>query len=407
LQDAAGRVLQWFGTNTDITDRKQAEDALRESEERLTLALSAGRFATWDWRTPSGKVVWNDEHFRMLGYEVGAVTPSYQAWVERIHPEDRPAVESLFGQALKEGGEYAAEFRSLWPDGTILWVEARGRIERDPEGRATRSYGVMMDITERKQAEAVLARSKEELEVLVRERTAKLQELVADLEHFSYTITHDMRAPLRGMIGFSEMMSESCAGCKEHDSQGFLRRIRVSAARMDALIRDALNYGQAVRRELPLEAIDLGALLRGMLDSYPELQATSAQIRIEGDLPLVLGNEAALTQCFSNLLGNAVKFAKPGQRPEIRIWAESSPGEPKKIGASPTVRICVEDNGLGIPESFLPRVFDMFARGQNTHEGTGIGLALVRKVVQRMEGKVGVESEVGKGSRFWVDLQAG
>jgi signal transduction histidine kinase len=153
-----------------------------------------------------------------------------------------------------------------------------------------------------------------------------------------------------------------------------------------------------VRRELPLEVVDPAELLRGMLDSYPELQPSRAQIRIENELPLVMGNEAGLTQCFSNVLNNAVKFIEPGKTPEIRIWSEEREG---------WVRIWFGDNGIGIPRPMLPRLFDMFSRGHNKYEGTGIGLALVRKVVQRMGGKVGVESEEGKGSQFWLDLKLG
>jgi signal transduction histidine kinase len=207
---------------------------------------------------------------------------------------------------------------------------------------------------------------------------------------------------------------------------------------MDSLITDALNYNRTVRQELALAPVDAGRLLRGMVDTYPELQPSRAQIEIEGEIPLVMGNEAGLTQCFSNLLGNAVKFAKPGQTPRIRIWAElrnaecriqnaecgnehpesriqhpaSSPTEHAPRNTTPhsalgTVRIWIEDNGIGIPEPMLPRVFDMFARGHQGYEGTGIGLALVRKVMDRMGGKVGVESEEGKGSRFWLDLKPG
>ena len=143
--------------------------------------------------------------------------------------------------------------------------------------------------------------------------------------------------------------------------------------------------------------VDAGALLRGMLDSYPEFQWSKAHIKIDGEIPLVMGNEAGLTQCFSNLLGNAIKFAKPGQKPEIHIRAERRDA---------WARVWVEDNGIGISKLMLGRVFDMFSRGHKGYEGTGIGLALVRKVTERMGGKAGVESEEGKGSRFWLDLKA-
>jgi len=247
------------------------------------------------------------------------------------------------------------------------------------------------------EAKEQLARANEQLERKVQERTAKLQELVGDLEHFSYTLIHDMRAPLRAMRGFAQLMMESCAPCDKEQPKLFLERIITSSERMDWLITDALNFTKAVRQELPLEPVDAAQLLRGMLDSYPELQPSRAHIKITGDIPLVMGNQAGLTQCFSNLLGNAVKFVTPGQLPEVSIRAE-------RRGAS--VRLWFEDRGIGIPPEALDRVFDMFHRAHKDYQGTGIGLALVRKVTQRMGGRVGVESEVGKGSKFWIELQA-
>jgi len=184
---------------------------------------------------------------------------------------------------------------------------------------------------------------------------------------------------------------------KTEDAQELLERISASAERMDALIRDALSYSQALRQVLPLEHVDTGALVRSMLNSYPELQPSRAHIRVEGELPVVLGNEAGLTQCFSNLLGNAVKFVKKGDMPDVRIWAEEREG---------WARIWIEDKGIGISSDLLPRVFDMYSRGSNSYEGTGIGLALVRKVTQRMGGRTGVESEEGRGSQFWIELKS-
>ncbi|PTY07667.1 hypothetical protein DB347_05405 [Opitutaceae bacterium EW11] len=231
----------------------------------------------------------------------------------------------------------------------------------------------------------------------VEQRTAELQDLVNELEHFSYTITHDLRAPLRAMNGYARLLSEEAAHRLEPEARDYLHRISTSAARMDRLIMDALSYSKAVRQELALTPVDSGRLLEGMIDSYPVFQLPYAKIEILGPLPRLLGNEAALTQCFSNILGNAVKFVEKGRMPHVRIRAERRDS---------LVRLWFEDNGIGIPKEMQSRVFVMFQRLSKDYEGTGIGLALVRKVAERMGGRVGVESEPGQGSRFWVELKA-
>lgn len=242
-----------------------------------------------------------------------------------------------------------------------------------------------------------LQRANVDLDRLVKERTEELQELVNELEHFSYTITHDLRAPLRAMHGFAGLLADEGMEQLNEQSREYLRRITTAASRMDRLITDALSYSKVVRHEMPMEQIDVGRLVRGMIDSYPIFQQPKAQIDIIEPLPLVLANEAGMTQCFSNLLGNAVKFVAPGTVPHIRIRAEKN---------GDRVRFWCEDNGIGIPQDMQSRVFVMFQRLSKDYEGTGIGLALVKKVVERMGGVVGLESEPGKGTRFWIELEA-
>jgi len=242
-----------------------------------------------------------------------------------------------------------------------------------------------------------LLRANTDLDRVVKERTAELQEMVNELEHFSYTITHDLRAPLRAMHGFAGLLAEEGGPSLNEESRGYLSRITTAAGRMDRLITDALSYSRAVRHEMPKEPVDVGRLLRGMIESYPIFQEPKARIEIVGELPRVLGNEAGLTQCFSNLLGNAVKFVPAGRVPQVRITSERH---------GDAVRFVCEDNGIGIPKELQSRVFVMFQRLSKDYEGTGIGLALVKKVVERMGGSVGVESEPGQGSRFWIELKA-
>jgi PAS domain S-box-containing protein len=392
-------------TGFDITKRKQAEEALRRSEARLGQAVRVAGLGTFEHDHRSDTIEYSPVMRELMGFgEAEAV--SIPAVVERVLPEDRKVLVAAIQRAHDPAGEgiFQVEYRVRRPEGGLRWLSAQSQTFFEGKGaerRPVRTIGAVLDVTERKDVQAGLER-------LVSERTAKLQEMVEELEHFSYTITHDMRAPLRGMHGYAELMSQSCAGCPEQNPQRFLERIKVSARRLDALITDALQYSQAVRQELKPSPVEVGALLRGMLDSYPELQLFKGRIQLRGEIPRVLGNEAGLTQVFSNLLSNAVKFVKPGQLPAVAIWAEvrsvgTSEGAPSESEGATRVRIWVEDQGIGMPQSMLPQVFDMFSRGQNT-QGTGIGLALVRKVTERMGGKVGVESEEGKGSRFWVEL---
>ncbi len=229
------------------------------------------------------------------------------------------------------------------------------------------------------------------------EQTARLKEAMAELEHMSYSIMHDMRAPLRAIIGFGDLLLE-----KEHlhlnaESLEYLERMKAASLRMDCLIRDVLNYGMIVRHELPLHPVEVSALLRGIVETYPQFQFPAAEIIVSPDLPMVQANEAALTQCFGNLLENAVKFVDANRIPRIRISAERR---------GDTVRILVQDNGVGIAPAQQERIFGLFQRGSNSGDGTGVGLAIVRKAAERMGGQAGVISQPGHGSTFWIEIKA-
>jgi signal transduction histidine kinase len=247
------------------------------------------------------------------------------------------------------------------------------------------------DLTERKLAQDTLHRA------------------ISELEHFSFTVVHDLRGPLRAMQNFGAAIEEECARCQAPRTMDYLRRINVAAKRMEQLITDSLDYSKAARTESTLEPVELSPLMDDLVHTYPNLQPDKADIQLVPDLPPVMGNKTALTQCFSNLLGNAVKFARSGTRPQIRVWADkpSHPDvNPSVHSPKQMVRVWVEDEGIGIPKPAQQRLFAMFQRANTEREGTGLGLAIVRKVVERMGGRVGLESEEGHGSRFWVELMA-
>ncbi|MDB6056063.1 MAG: hypothetical protein JWN25_3586 [Verrucomicrobiales bacterium] len=238
------------------------------------------------------------------------------------------------------------------------------------------------------------------LEDLVEERTASLRERVSELEGFSYTASHDMRAPLRAMQCYAQFLVDDYSSKLDEKAIGYLQQIMRSSVRLDSLVRDVLSYAKVLHDNLPMEQVDLDRLVRDIVETYPHGQQIKTQIHIQGALPVVMGKVALLTQCISNLLSNGIKFVAGGVEPKIEIWAEK-----REPGA---IRIWFSDNGIGIAIEDQERVFQMFERiyPASEYEGTGIGLTIVKKAVERMGGKLGCESELGHGARFWIDLMS-
>jgi PAS domain S-box-containing protein len=310
-------------------------------------------------------------------------------------PAENPAEKVLRLEAVVGQAEHTM---LLAKNGSQIPIDHSAAPIRHSGGPIVGIVLVFRDFTEQREAQRVLARSKEDLEKLVVERTARLREMVNELQHVSYSITHDMRAPLRAMNAFAGLLLEEAPGsAAPARTEDYSRRILTAASRLDKLIQDALHYTKAVLQEISFAPVDLSKLIPGLVETYPNLQPARAEILIENKLPVVLGNESLLTQCFSNLLGNAVKFVAPGVKPKVCVRTETTD--------SGAVKIWIQDNGIGIPKHAQSRLFGMFQKLDNQYEGTGIGLALARKVTERMGGKIGVESEPGRGSRFWVELR--
>ena len=264
---------------------------------------------------------------------------------------------------------------------------------------------LQVEVIERKKAEEALQGAQRKLrddanklEQIVAERTSQLKETVGELEAFSYTISHDLRAPLRALQGYAEMLLQDHGDALPPAGLDYLERISRAAKRLATLTMDVLRYSKVATPGLTLDVVELESLVRDILDDYPSFQRPATLIEIQGKLLPVLGDQASLTQVLSNLLGNAVKFVSIGVTPKIKIWTEAK---------GPNVRLWIQDNGIGIALKDQTRIFGMFERiyPQNRFEGTGIGLAIVRKAIERIGGKVGVISEEGKGSRFWIELK--
>ncbi len=256
----------------DITERKRAEEALRRSEARLMQAVRVARLGIFEHDHRSGVIEYSPVMRELLGFGQDEEI-TIDATLRRAVPEDREALLAAIRRAHDPAGDgsFGVEYRVALTDGRIRWISKQSQTFFEGEGserRPVRTIGAALDVTERKEAQAALER-------LVAERTAKLQEMIGELEHFSYTITHDMRAPLRAMQGFGNMLLEECAECLHPQRREFIRRIVDSAGRMDSLITDALNYSKVVQQELELEPVDAAKLLHGMVESYPRVPTPS------------------------------------------------------------------------------------------------------------------------------------
>jgi PAS domain S-box-containing protein len=411
LHDAAGTVVGGINMLVDISERKRAEEQVRQSEERFRSLVSVITDVPWV-ADPSGAFVAPQPAWEVYTGQTWEEHRGF-GWANALHPDDRKRTKEAWQYACKSNTVYRSEGR-LWHTATRQWRHfvARAVPLFKPDGTLREWMGAYTDCEDQK-------RAKEMLEQTVAERTAKLRETIGELEAFSYSITHDLRAPLRALQSFSIILEQEQAAKLDAAAKDYLHRIATSAHRMDKLIQDVLTYSQVLRTDLELEPVDVSKLLRGMIESYPNFQEAKMEITIDQDLPRVLGNEAALTQCLSNLLTNAGKFVAPGTKPRVRISAERFVLQPQSQSERPRqatanrgcqrnkriIRIWVADNGVGIAERHWGKIFGMFHRLDAHYEGTGIGLSIVRKAMERMGGKVGVESELGKGSQFWLELE--
>jgi signal transduction histidine kinase len=249
----------------------------------------------------------------------------------------------------------------------------------------------------RARMEAEVRMINDQLEGRVVRRTAELQETIKELHAFTYSIAHDLRAPLRHIHGFTQLLLESPDPKAAGD---FARLILAASEGMDVLIMDLLSYSRLTLEEITIEPIALSTVFARIREKMAgELLERKALLEIEEPLPSVLGHETTLIQAISNLIGNALKFTAPGVEPRIQVRAEVRDG---------TTRLWIEDNGIGIAPEHQERIFGIFQRLHRVehYSGTGIGLAIVRRAMERMKGRAGVESEPGKGSRFWIDLES-
>jgi len=399
-----GSVAGYLGLMIDGTPRYRAEQALRESEERYRRLVETAPYAIVVHA--AGRVVYaNAKALSLLGFPPGHDLVGFDV-MNVVHPDYRAVIVERIQRLLADQVEVPVlEEVFLKVDGTPMVVETMGIAVQWQGQRAVQT--TFQDITARNRQEQELqetsrrlAEQSRELEQRVAERTEELQEKVAELELFAYSVSHDLRAPLRAMHGMTRALAEDYADQLDTDGREYARRILDASVRLDALINDLLEYGRISRAHLPLTPVALDEVVRvALAQLQPEIQSRGARVDVREPLPRVVGHATTLALVAQNLMSNALKFVPPGATPRVEIQAEVSAGR---------ARLWVVDHGLGIAPEHHERIFDVFERlhGVGAYPGTGIGLAIVRKAVARMGGQSGVSSALGQGSRFWIDLPA-
>lgn len=395
----------------DVTNRRQSEKALSESEERFQLANRATFNVIWDWNLLNDTLWWNENFQILFGYRAEEIEPGIESRWNRIHVKDRDRVKRRIQAAIVSGQDHwFDEYRFRRKDGKFAAVEDRGYISRDASGQPLRMIGAMQDITERRQAEKALRESEQrefqtklseqkrrlELEKktaqVLSEKAEELAHSNKELEQFAYVASHDLQEPLRMVASYTQLLAERYAGKLDDRADKYIGYAVAGAVRMQTLINDLLALSRVNTRGKPFEETNCTDLMSETIQNLDRAIEESGADIVVGDLPTVMADRTQLGQVFQNLIANAVKF-KSDSRPVVEVTAQQNGGN---------WEFCVADNGIGIDPQFHERVFVIFQRlhERDKYAGNGIGLAICKKIIERHGGHIWIESEIGAGTRF-------
>jgi PAS domain S-box-containing protein len=383
VRDGEGRPLYEIAVFDDITERKKADTQLREQTERLQLGQGAARMIIMDWDISGDRLTWSDSPEWLRG-PVPACG-RYPLFKEQVHAEDQPHFLASRNAAIATGRGGSVEFRIVRTDGEVLWLLSRQRMFVDESGKSVRMLAAMLDISERKHAEQGLKEAHDEL--------ARSN---AELEQFAYVASHDLQEPLRMVSSYTQLLGKRHGDKLDGDAGEFMAYIVDGAARMKQLIEDLLAYSRVGTRGKEFTLVSMEKVAERARANLRAALEESGVALTHDVLPEVEGDETQLVQLMQNLIGNAIKF-RAGAKPEVRVSSTQKENE---------LAFAVEDNGIGIEPQYFERIFMVFQRlhDKGQYPGTGIGLAICKKVVDRHGGRIWVESAAGKGSRFVFTL---
>jgi len=372
-----------------IAERSSIAAALQASNERLDLVMKGTNDGIWDWDIVKGEVYFSPRWKEMLGYADNEMASTFKEWENRIHPDDRPRAFATLNDCLAgRSPAFELEHRLRHKDGSYRWILSRGRVVRDAAEAPLRMAGSSTDMTDRRLAEQELHRT-----------AAELRRSNEELEQFAYIASHDLQEPLRMVASYTQLLERRYAAQLDDVAREFIAYAVDGARRMQEFITGLLRYSRVGTEQRVLEEVHLGEVYETAIANLRvAIEESGAKVAADA-LPVVRGDPRQLTQLFQNLIGNALKFRKPGQPPEIHVRAGLEGGN---------WRISISDNGIGLDPRFSERVFTIFQRlhTRDEYEGTGLGLAICKKIVERHGGRIWVESREGEGATFFFTLPA-
>jgi PAS domain S-box-containing protein len=418
----AGEVSRWIGTCTDVHSIKLVEDALRNSESHFRLLADSMPQMVWTAKQDGSIDYYNQSWQDYTGMDIEQ--SKNWGWQPALHPDDLQTTIHRWTTAFTTGAPYQTEFRLKRADGEYRWHVGRARPIRNALGAVERWFGTCTDIEAYKQAEAEIRILNENLEERVRQRTAELAaancQLAAmnaeleqstlmleqsnrELQDFASVASHDLQEPLRKVQAFGDRLKTVAAEVLDAQARDYLDRMLNASKRMKSLIDDLLRFARVTSQAQPFLPVDLNRVTREVLcDLEVRIAETNALLEV-GELPTIDADEVQMRQLLQNLLGNALKFHQPGKPPVVRVFAETADAISAADGLC---RLNVEDNGIGFEEKYLDRIFTVFQRlhGRAEYEGTGVGLAICRKITQRHGGDITAKSAPGQGASFKITL---
>lgn len=379
--------------NIELNEMK---NRLEQSEARLKEAQAIAHIGNYEIDMINDVDTWSDELYHIFGFSRGEVAGNLQTFLSVLHPGDANEVKKKVDQSFESLKGSSLSFRFIRKDGEVRHGYSEWRFGFDMHHKPTRLYGIIHDVTESKKAEIRIQELNEHLEERVSERTAELMEANKALEGFSYSVSHDLRAPLRTIVGFTKIIQKDYAKSMSPDLHELFTHIEGNGKRMSAIIEDLLNLAKYGKEQLKVTTVDMTGLFKFVWNNIIRLSPGNAVFEMT-ELPSVEGDLSMLEQVLVNLLTNAHKYSSKKENPVVSVGF-------KDEGA--TISYFVKDNGAGFDMKNYEKLFGAFQRLHSTSEfeGTGVGLLLVKRIIDKHGGKVWAEGQVGEGATFWFSL---